>query len=376
MKRFRYSLGFLIVVLLVGAGCATVNTSTNAKNTEPIKIGFIGPLTGDIADIGENIKAAVEIAQKEINGKGGVLDRNLEIIYEDGQCGSKQATLAGQKLINIDKVKYILSFCSDEVLAIAPIAEENKVIIIAPIATNPSITDAGDYIFRFIPSDNFQGKFSAEYIFNDLGKKNIAIVFNNDKNWSTGVKNEFEKRFKEIGGNIVIEEGVDSESRDNLSELAKIKNSDAELLYFPAYVDSSIISFRQLKQLNFNKPIFGGDSIDDASIPEKAQGAEEGVMFTLTQISELPESFKNAMKEETNSENITSYAPRSYDAVYILTDIMKKTGDDPDKVKSELYNLKDYKGIADTYTMDKNGDMVSANFVVKQFKDGKIVEVK
>ena len=170
-KTAKIILGLIIVAAIIWIGVGLIKP----VSTEPIKIGYIGPLTGGVAAYGETEKNVIELALQEINSSGE-LNRKLEVIYEDGKCDGKDAATAAQKLINIDKVKIILGgACSAETLAAAPLAEENKVILFSSFASNPSISQAGDYIFRNCFSDADFGKADAEFIVS-RGIKRVAAL--------------------------------------------------------------------------------------------------------------------------------------------------------------------------------------------------------
>lgn len=378
MKKInKIILGLFLGLLIIGAGCATQNsTQIVPKDTSPIKIGFVGPLTGDVANIGNVVKAATEVAVNEVNANGGINSRKLEVIYEDGFCDSKNANLAGNKLINIDKVPVIIGgICSGESLAVVPTAEINKVVMLSPASTNPKLTTAGDYFFRLIPSDSFQGRFVADYVANKLGKKKVAILYATDREWSVGIKEEFKKRFVELGGSVVDEEGVADSSRDLRGEITKIKAANPDLIYFPSHVGLGIVGLKQLKDMGVTVPILGGDVWDDPTMPGKVGPGAEGVRYTVTASAKLPDAFLKSVKVITGNDEMNAYAPRAYDAVKIFAEIMNRVGVDSEKIKNELYNLKDYKGLADTYSFDQNGDVVNAAYDIKEFKNGKIVTV-
>jgi len=382
MKNITKKLSVLFVLLVaalvvIGAGCAGSQPNNQTQNKEPIKIGFIGPLTGDIANLGEIVRDAVQLAENEINAAGGVNGRPVQVIFEDGKCNAKDALNAGNKLINQDKVKFIVgASCSSETLAVAPVAEANKVVMISPVSTNPDITNAGDYIFRVVPSDSFQGRFVAEYIKNTLGKNVVGVLFNNNDNWSVGVKNEFKKRFSDLGGRVIVEEGVLSTSNDLRSSLLKIKEANPDLIYAPTLIDFGIVLLKQAKELGITQTIWGGDAWDDTRVAKGAGVAAEGVHFTVSANKVLPQAFLDGMKALVGTDEMNTYAPRAYDAMYIFADTMRKVGVDSEQVKNALYQLKDYKGIADDYTMDQNGDVTQATFAIKEFKDGKVVAVQ
>lgn len=353
----------VVLSLIVIIGCG---------NKENIKIGFIGPLSGDIATIGQSVKAAVEMATEEINNAGGISGRQLEVIYEDGKCGPKESTNAANKLVNIDKVPVIIGGgCSGETLAAAPIAESGKTVLISYCSSNPKITEAGDYIFRTYPSDAFQGKVAAEKIYSDLGAKKAGVLYCLS-DWCVGIKDVFKKRFSELGGTIVAEEGYEQTTRDLRTQITKIKDSEPDLIYFLGYTEASIVGLKQLKELGLERPIFGGDAWDDPKIWGEAKESGEGAMY-LVPNSPGTDEFKAKIEAKTGSKELTACTPQGYDNVYIIADIMKRVGVDSEKIKKELYNVKGYKGISGEISLDINGDLMAADYVTKVVKNGKAI---
>lgn len=368
---------WLVVIVIVVAIGASLSRKGGDTGTGPIKIGFIGPLTGDAAGIGENVKLAVELARDEINAAGGINNRQVEVIFEDGQCDAKAAANAGNKLINVDKVFAIIGgLCSSETLAVAPIAEPAKVLLVSAASTNPTITQAGDFVFRFVPSDSFQGKFAAEHIVNTLGKKKVGILYCLS-DWCVGINEVFKSRLSEIGGEVVVEEGYQQDARDLRTQLTKIKSANSEIVYFVGYTEASIVGLKQAKELGLKAQIFGADAWDDPKIPEEAGPAAEGATYSITANRELPQTFVDEMnKRAAGGSELNTYSPRAYDVMKALAGIIGRVGTDVEKVKTELYALKDYQGVADVYTLDSNGDVTAANFTIKKFESGKAMEVK
>lgn len=346
------------------------------KETGAVKIGFVAPLTGDAAMLGENVKAAVQLAADEVNAKGGIKGRKVEVIFEDGKCNAKDATNAGTKLIEIDKVSAIIGgFCSGETLAIAPLAEKAKVPLISSSSTNPKITDAGDYIFRFIASDSFQGVYAADYLADTKGLKKIALLSClND--WCVGLHDVFKKEAEKLGATIVADESFKPDARDLRSQLAKIKAAKPDAIYFPSMTDGALVGFKQMRELGIKTLVLGGDGWDDPKIPTDGGASAEGGQYTIAANRNLPTSFLDGMKKLNADKDLNTYSPRGYDIFNVLTGIMSKVGTDGTKIKNELYKVKGYQGIADEYTLDKNGDVETAKFIVKEFKGGKAVEMK
>ncbi len=361
-------IAILIIALVVIVGNnkgETVSTTSEGS----IKIGFLGPLTGDAANLGVNAQKGVQLAVQEINAAGGINGRNIEVTYEDGKCNAKDAATAGNKLINFDKVTAIIGgLCSSETIAVAPVAEQQKVIMFSGCSSNPSITTIGDYIFRDYPSDAFQGVYAAGIAKDQLKAKNAAILYCLS-DWCVAIKDVFKKTFTAGGGSIVVEEGYEQTTNDLKTQLTKIKEKDPDMVYFVGYTEASIIGIKQMKELGMDVPALGGDAWDDTKIWTETGAAGEGKMWTVVN-SPIPDSFKEKMNT-VGVTDVTICGPQVYDATMILADIMKRVGTDPEKIKNELYKVKDYQGVSGVITLDTNGDLASNSYVTKVAKNGK-----
>ena len=352
--------GIYSLVAEPGAGIGTPSGQPVAT-TGPIKIGVISPVTGEIAGPGENVVAAIELARDEINQAGGINGRQIETIVEDGKCDPKAGASAASKLTSVDKVAVIVGGgCSSETLAAAPIVEQAHVPTISSISTNAKISKAGDYIFRFIPSDSFQAKFAAEYVYNTLGDKKVALL-TCLSDWCVGIHDTFRDRFTELGGTLVADEQFNQDDKDLRTPLTKIKSANPELIYFVSYPDASIAGIKQARELGLKTQMLGADAWSDPKVAAETGAAGEGTLYTVPATKNYPESFVKAMADRTGGKELHSYAARAYDIMMALAGIMKRVGSDSEKIKNAPYQIKDYQGIADTYTMDQNGDMSSAN---------------
>lgn len=372
-KTLKAVFGALIFISLA-VGCSKSGKEAGEENI--IRIGSVGPLTSDLAYIGENMKAAVELASEEINAAGGIKDKKIEIIYEDGKCDPKEAANAANKLINIDKVTAIIGgLCSSETLAMAPLAEKSKVILLSAGSTNPGITSAGDYIFRNVPSDSFQGVYAARYVKTKLNKNRVALL-KCLSDWCLGVNDSFKAEFVKLGGEIVGEEAFPQDSRDLRGQLVKIKSANPELVYFVSYTEGTIVGLRQMRELGIKAPVFGADAWSDPKIWESVKGDGEGAMYLEPANKAYPQSFVDALSKKTGGREINVYAPRAYDALKILASVMEIAGTDIDLIKKGIYNVADYKGIADNYTFDANGDIMNADYSVREVRGGKAVGAK
>ncbi len=361
------------VLIVIGVGIILIvwfmisrlgDKMSNADSKTPIKIGWIGPLTGEVAEIGKDALASAQIATDEVNKEGGINGRTLQLIAEDGKCNPKDGANAGTKLMNIDGVSVIMPTCSPELLSVASRANEKRIVLLSSCASAPKITESGDYIFRTYPSDAFQGTFAAEYAYTALGVKKAAVLaIQND--WGAGLQNAFSKKFKELGGEVVFLEMYQPDSTDFRTQLVKIKESKPDMLYFPGFTQGTIIALKEAKNIGLTIPVLGGDAWDDTTIHKEV--AAEGIMYTLPKAN-----YRLDWSEKMKAKNAhtTTCAPAAYDNIKILSEIMKEVGTDGEKIKNELYKVENYSGVNGNITLDQNGDLAKAEYDVKIVKNG------
>lgn len=369
-KKIGLLIGAVALLVMVGAACTSQEQAkVEVKDTTPIKIGWIGALTGDVSSVGTQDKLAAELAVKEINEAGGINGRQLIMIAEDGACDSKIATNAGQKLINVDKVTAIAGgLCSGETLAVAPTAEAGKVPMLSYGSTAPKVSEAGDYIFRNVPSDSYQGKYAANFVYNTLGKRKAAVVYA-ITDYTEAIAKIFSEEFKKLGGEVVLTDTFLQDVRDLRSQMTKVKNSDADILYFPSYTEAGIVGLKEAQEFGLTMPILGAETFSDPKILA-AQGSE-GLLYTAP-VSNESETFKTKyFAFAGKTDNLPVYASQAYDAVNLLAMVMKKVGTNPEAIKNELYNVKDYQGASGKIGFDKNGDITSADYQVMKVMGGK-----
>lgn len=368
----------VIIIIIVGIYLLAANQkSTKTSTTGPIKIGFIGPLSGDTANIGLNSQAAVEIAVDEVNKAGGINGRQIQMIYEDGQCSGLGASKAANKLINVDNVPIIFGgACSGETASFTGAARDSKTIVFSYCSSAPSLSNTGDFFFRDYPSDSYQGNFGADYIFNKLGKKNAAVLYV-QTDYGVGLKDVFENTFKGLGGNIVDEEGYDQNSRDLRAQLTKIKAAKPDIVYFVGYAEASTVGVPQAKQLGLNVPLFGTDSWDDSKIWSSVGSAGDGDMYTIVS-TPLSDNFKAAMKAKLGKDEITDCSAEAYDGIKVLAQaIASAGGTDYESLKNALHNIVYTGGVSsDKIQFDNNGDLVGANYIIKVAHNGVAAEAK
>lgn len=377
-------LASIVLVLFFLAACAQQAAQPTAQQPAKLegsyKIGVMLPLTGDGAAYGLPIREAFAIGLDEINAKGGVNGRKLEPIYEDSKCNPKDGNAAAQKLVNLDKVKVIVGgACSGETLGAAPITEENKVVLISPSATNPSITTAGDFVFRVAPSDAYAGVVASEYAYNELNARKAAII-SEATDYAQGLRNVFKENFASLGGEVVADETYNPEDTDFRTQVTKVKAAEPDVIYVvPQAPPKGVLLIKQLKEAGVETQLLTAEVLigrsvvkDSAADMEGLVGVEQKFDETAPKAAALLAKYKAKAKEDAP---FPTYMSGAYDIAYLLADAIGKHGYDGEKLRDYFYAVKDYDGAVGKLTIDENGDPIM-DYSIKQVTNGELVTLK
>lgn len=373
-----------------GAGCAAPyqspapakTTNTPALQGE-VTLGAILPLTGDGAAYGLPIQKAVNLAVDEINAAGGVGGKKLVVATEDGKCDGKAGAVAAQKLISVMNVPAIIGgACSGETLGFAPIANEQKRVVISPSATSPDITTkGGDYVFRFAPSDALAGKIAAFYALKELGAKRAAIVSENT-DYAQGLRKVFFKTFDENGGGIVIDEPYNTGATDFRTVALKIKNGHIDVVYIvPQTPAPGLAIVKALKDQKVEVKLLSSEIFLGLEVAKNNKETLEGVTgfeAFFDDQSVAAKKFADAYKTKYNEELAWPfYQANAYSEVYALKALIENVGASGEKLQAELARLKNWSGGALTnVTLDKDGDIEWKTYSVKKITNGIPTQVK
>ncbi len=367
----------IVSALVIIAGCGKSSYSNAPQAQPPIKIGAITPLTGDASAYGESISAATMIAVNEINAKGGINGRKIEVIWEDGKCNPKDGAAAAQKLVNVDKVKIILGgACSGETLAAVPITEPAKVIIFSPSASSPDITTAGDFVFRDYPSDAYGGKVAADTAW-QLGKKKAAIISENTA-YAQGLRKTFNAAFPAAGGTVVADEVFASDANDVRSQVSKAKAASPDMVFLvPQSGNKGLLVLDEMKRQGLSVQVIADSTVViPPDIVSKNAEAVEGIIGVEPYLNEsapvAAKLFATYKTEKGQDAPYPVFMAAAYDGVYIISDAIAKNGEDSEKIRDYLYGVKNYNGALQGLSIDSNGDAM-IGYALKQVRNGKIV---
>lgn len=352
--------------------CLVLGSAMQVYGAETIKIGLITPLTGPIATFGQSVDKGVRMAVDEINAKGGLLGMKIELIVEDNQAKAEESANIARKFIEQDKVVAIIGpVISSNTLAAAPIAQQSKVPLLSPTATNPRVTQVGNYIFRACFIDDFQGMVMARFARSGLGKRaeTAAILFEKTSDYSIGLAKYFKEEFTKLGGKIVAEESFSSGDQDFSAQLTKIKGKKPDVLYVPSYYDTAGLIIKQARELGINVPILGGDGFDSPQLAELA-GKENlkdcyfsGHFFSGSSAPQVKTFVANYKKRYNAVPDMLGAL--GYDAVYMLADAIKRAGKvDRDAIRAALAATKNLKLVTGTINLDENRNPIKSAVII------------
>lgn len=346
---------------------------------QPIKIGVAGAHSGDLASYGLPTLKAAQLVVKEVNAKGGILGRQVELLSEDDVCKPEVAVNIAAKLVSEHVVAVIGHICSGATKAAVGIYKAAGVITISPSATNPDLTN-GQYpnFFRTIASDSAQARREVDFAINVLHAKRIAVV--HDKgDYGKGLA-EFAKDFVEKSGRakLVLFEGVTPGAVDYSAIVQKIRRERADVLIFGGYHPEASKIVTQMRRKRMKTFFVSDDGVKDDTFIKVAGKYAEGVYATGPKdTSQNPLTQKAiAAHEKAYGKEPGAFFLNAYAATQALLNAISKAGStDYDKVRHALQT--EY---VDTplgrISFDKHGEAIGVGFTMYQVEAGRYVEVK
>ena len=369
------STGLLLATL--AASCE--NKSANDSST--VTIGHYGSLTGAEATFGRSTDNGIKLAVEEANKAGGVMwggkKVQIKLVSDDTEGKPEKAGAVVTKQITKDNVLCVLGEVASSVsLAGADVAQPMGVPMISPSSTNPDVTKKGDYIFRVCFIDPFQGLACAKFAVENLKVKKAAVLFDQAAAYSVGLKDEFIKAFKALGGEIVSEQTYNKGDSDFNAQLTKLRETKPELLFIPGYYTDVANIARQSRKLEITIPLLGGDGWDSEDLAKNAGESIEGSYYSNHYASDQPtpeiqEFVAKYSKQFGGTPD--GLAALGYDAARILFDAMgRTTGTSKADLRTAIANTKGFRGVTGAITLNEQRDAVKPAVIV-QMKGGKPV---
>ena len=365
-----YALSAAVAAILAGTFLSCDKTS------KEIIIGGVAPVTGEAATFGASSKNGFDLAIEEWNAKGGLLDKKIKLAFADDKGDPAEGATVFTKLIQQDKAIAILGPVMSKVaLAGAPICQSSSIPMMASTATNPKVTQVGDYIFRACFIDPFQGTVGAKFAFDELKTKKAACIFDVGNDYTKGLSEFFKTKYTALGGEVVAFEGHAAGTTDFKAQLTKIIAAKPEILYVSDYYNDAALIAKQARELGFKGPMVGGDGWDSPKLVEIGGAAIEGCFFTNHYASDdtrpVVQDFVKKYKTKFGAEP-DALAVLAYDGAYLMFDAIKRAGKtDGPSIKAALA-ASDMAVVSGQVKFDENRNPVKSAVIV-EIKNGKQV---
>ena len=360
---------FSILFVFAAVSCSKKDAGSAAGI---IKIGGVAPLSGNVAVYGVECKNGIDLAVEEINAAGGVAGKKLVFICEDDEGMPDKTVNAFKKLITKDKVSIVIgSLTSGCAKAITTLAQARGVVQIAPAATSPDITDAGNFIFRACFIDPFQGTVGGKFAAENLGAKNAAILYDLQNDYSVGLTENFKASFTAAGGRIAAEESYAGGDKDFNAQLTKIKNASPDVVYLPDYYGTVALVAKQLRAQGIQCPIVGADGWDGlvGTAGDEVLNGYYSNHYAIDSTEDKVREYVAAFRAKYN-KNPNAFAALGYDSVYMVKDAIEAAGStDAAAVRSALEKTNG-SYVTGHLTFDAKHNPVKSAVMLKIVSDG------
>ena len=370
-------LGKFLVVTVVAAFILAAGTAMAA---DTIKLGVAGPHSGDLASYGIPTIKAAELVVKDINAKGGVLGKKVELLVEDDVCKPEVATNTATKLVSENAHIVLGHICSGATKAALGIYKDSNVPVMSPSATNPALTQSGDYpnFFRTIASDDAQARLEVDFALDVLKLKKIAVL--HDKgDYGKGLA-EFAKAFLEEDerAEVVLYEGITPGAVDYSAVVQKIKRSNADAVIFGGYHPEASKIVTQMRKKRMDTVFISDDGVMDDTFIKVAQKYAEGVYATgPMDVSKNPMAIAaNEAHKKAYGADPGAFYLNAYSAAIALLNAVEQAGGTDYAAVTNALRTKDVETPLGKIRFDERGDAIGVGFSMYQVQNGVYIELK
>ena len=347
-----------------------------------IKVGVNAPITGDIPKVGEGTKFAAHMWLEDIKAAGGLnvggRMYDVELVIEDNESKAESAVKANTKMITEDEVLVIVGpQASKQAVPAGEVANHYQTPMITPWSTNPDSTKDRPFVFRGCFLDPFQGPVLANFITEEFGFKKAAVLYDVASDYPKGLAEFFKQAWENLHGkgSVVAFESFTTKDADFSSQLTKIIQSGAEVLFTPQYYNEVALIVQQAHELGWNKPIVGSDSWGSAETVELCGKDCFGLFFSTHYAAAGATGATKAFIDRYKNKH--GYVPDdvaalTWDALRIVQQAIQACGnvtgnvkEDRQCVRDALAKIKEFDGITGKMTFTEDGDPIKCAVIVR-----------
>jgi branched-chain amino acid transport system substrate-binding protein len=363
MKHFR--LAFAVVA------AALALSSCGKDDSGDIIVATVGPITGEYAAFGEQMKTGMEQAVKDINVAGGVLGKKLRLEIGDDQCDPKQAVAVANQMVNRKVVFVDGHFCSGSSIPASEVYNAENVLMISPGSTNPKFTERGLVnVFRVCGRDDQQGAVAGDFIADKFKGARVAVV-HDKQSYSKGLADETMKQLQKRGVTLTLTDTVTPKEKDYSALVTKLKAANIDILFYGGYHSEAGLIVRQMRAQGLKTRLIGGDALVTQEFWTITGPFGEGTLMTFSpdprknpKAAPVMQKFKDAGK---SAEGYTLY---SYGAVQVFVEAVRRVGAvDIPKIR-DLLKKEKFDTVLGEVSFDAKGDVKAPGYVFYEWKNG------
>jgi branched-chain amino acid transport system substrate-binding protein len=336
-------------------------------------IGAILPLTGEAAHWGIPARDGATLAVEDINRGGGIAGQPLALTVRDDHGRPQDAVAAFERIAGEGALPAILgAVASSATLAVAPLAQAREIVLISPASTSPKVTEAGDFVFRLVPSGSLRAQVLADYVWRERGLRRVAALYI-DNEGGVGGANAFRAQFSKLGGTLALAESYPPGVAELRAAFERIKAANVEGVIVGSYPPDTVVALKAAREVGLDLPLFfTTESPQNPQVLRVAGEAAEGAIYILAAPAqgEAPERFARAYAARFGHAPDV-FAAEGYDIVRLIAAALGTLGAVASgrAIRDYLHGVKDYRGASGTVSFDRNGD-VTKPYAINAIRSG------
>ncbi len=341
-----------------------------------IVIGVAGPITGQYATFGDQMKRGAELAVADINAAGGLNGEPVRLVVGDDACDPKQAVAVANQMVNEGAVFVAGHFCSGSSIPASAVYYEEGILQISPASTNPTLTEQGfDNVFRTCGRDDQQGMVAGAYIAENFAGASVAVV--HDKTaYGKGLADETKAALNALGIEEVLYEAYTAGEKDYSALVSKLKEARVDVLYVGGYHTEAGLMVRQMREQGMDTQLISGDALVTNEYWAITGDAGEGTLMTF---GPDPRNFETAA-EIVERFRAGGYEPEGYTlytyaAVQVFVDAVGRAGMDLDGKIADI-KANSFDTVIGPLSFDEKGDIEQTAYVFYEWNDGTYAEMQ
>jgi branched-chain amino acid transport system substrate-binding protein len=363
--------GLSILLLLVLGACASAEQ--HAANDIPIAVA--GPMSGDLAEFGTQMREAAKLAVADINAAGGVLGKPLRLVIQDDECDPGRARSVARKIVAQDVVAVIGHFCSGVSIPASEVYANNNVLQITPASNNPMLTEQAaakgwHTVFRTCTRDDYQGVVAADYLAEHYGQGRIAVL-RDDSNYGATVEKPLLRRLASHGIDPVYRGQISAGRSSYQRRIDELIDARPDVIYFSGYHPEAALLVKEARASGLQAAFFGADALMTLEFATLAGQAADGVMFTGNlDLGQMPEAADLVRRLREQGLDVASYSIFTYAAIQEFALAAQRAGTTDAEAVAQVLRSDSFDTVMGRVTFDKKGDLREAAYSWYRFENG------